>query len=138
MGEDMCLCLQLFLFCNQIDYVDKFYYYYVNSSSIIQKKTEESCLSKFLQISRNVDILLNFYEEVCLSGKFSRGLNYLKYNAKFPLIPILGQKKYYRLWLTSYKGCEWGVFLDNYASIKERIRALLVIMRLYPFPGNKK
>lgn len=137
MGEDMCLCLQLFFYCSKIDYVDKYYYYYSNSTSIIQNKSEENCLSKFLQINRNVDILIIFYEKVFLSERFNKGLNYLKYNAKFPLIPILGQKKYYKLWLNTYSGCEWGVFFDCYASIKERIRALLVIMRLYPLPRNK-
>lgn len=137
MGEDMCLTLQLFYYCHKIGYVDKFYYYYTNPFSIIQQVSEDKCLLKFRQIVKNVEIVRNFYTLRGLADRFSRGIRYLEYNAKFTLLPILGKKQYYLLWRNTYKRCEWKVFCDMQSSLKERVRAGLAFVGLYPLPRNR-
>lgn len=133
MGEDMCLTLQLLYYCKAISYKhDVFYYYYQNTNSIIQVQTEENCIAKFYQICRNVEKVQRFYSKKRINKGIKKGLRYLEYNAKFPLHPLMSNNKYRDLWRNSYKGCEWSVVFDKYAYLKERIRALLCIVGLYP------
>ena len=134
MGEDMCLTLQLFYYCERIGYVDKYYYYFINSNSIIQHLTEEKCLSKFYQITRNVEIVKGFYRS---NKSFVKGLHYLEYNTKFTLLPALGKKEIYSLWKQTYKGCELKVATDTKVRIKDRVKAFLSAIGLYPFPRDK-
>lgn len=138
MGEDMCLTLQLLYACKSISYNHNvFYYYYQNPTSITQTQTEDKCLIRFYQICRNVEKVKQFYSDKQLSNGIMKGLRYLEYNAKFPLLPLLANKQFYKLWRNSFKGCEWSVVCDNNAELKERFRAFLCIMGLYPFPRNK-
>lgn len=131
MGEDMCLTLQLFYYCYKIGYVDRYYYYFVNADSIIQQVSEDKCLLKFHQLVNNVEIVKSFYNSFGLTDKFATGIRYLEYNAKFPLLPIIGKKQYLNLWRNTYKGCEWKVVLDNYTIVIERIKAIIIISGLY-------
>ena len=138
MAEDMCLTLQLMYYCRSISYnKEAFYYYYQNPSSIIHVLTEEKCVAKFNQICNNVEIVKQFYSDKEIAVGMKKGLKFLEYNAKFPLLPILGNKEYYTLWRNTYKGCECSVLFDSGASIKERIRSLLCIIGVYPFPRDK-
>lgn len=133
MGEDMCLSLQLMYYCKRISYCHKaYYYYYQNPCSIIQTQTEDKCVTKFNQICRNVDLINQFYCRKGIKEKFSKGINYLEYNAKFPLVPALSDANCRKLWKNKYKGCERNVLFDSDALTKERVRALLIILGLYP------
>lgn len=138
MGEDMCLTLQLMYECKSISYnYDVYYNYYQNPKSIIQVHTIDNCLSKFQQICRNIDKVKQYYSDKPKSDGIRNGLRYLEYNAKFPLLPLLNDKKYYHLWRNSFKGCEWVVAKDKNAILKERIRAIFIMIGLYPLPRNK-
>lgn len=132
MGEDMCLTLQLFYYCHRIGYVDKYYYYFTNPTSIIQQVSEDKCVSKLHQIIKNVEIIKDFYTEQNCLNLFQRGINYLEYNSKCTLLPLLRERKYKKLWRSTYKGCEWKVICDNDAAFKERLKALPIIIGLYP------
>lgn len=138
MGEDMCLTLQLMLFCNSITYCENVhYYYYVNEKSIMRFLTEEKCLSNFNQISRNLDIVINTYKRNGLYNLFKKGFHYISFKTKGHLHPLLGKKNYYRLWKTSYSGVEFCVILNRKVVIKDRLLALLSIVGLFPVPRSK-
>lgn len=138
MGEDMCLTLQLFYYCHRIGYVDKYYYYFTNPTSIIQQVSEDKCLSKFHQIIRNVEIVKSFYTSKNCARKFRRGLNYLEYNSKCTLLPLLREREYKKLWCNVYKGCEWKIICDNDSALRERLKAILIRLGLYPRNRKKR
>lgn len=133
MGEDMCFTLQYFYYCKSIAYLhDTYYHYYLSSESIIRNQTEDKCLAKFEQLCRNVDKVKEFYSLQNTLDDVKRGLRYLEFNARYPLLPLLGQEKYNILWKNSYRNCDWLVVFDKYAKPKERFKGLLSAIGLYP------
>lgn len=138
MGEDMCITLQSMMYCKKIVYCPEVhYYYYVNEGSITNYLTEKKCVDNFYQICRNVDIVINAYKRNNLYSKYKKGLNYIAFKTKNHLHPLLGNKKYYRLWKTTYRYVEFKILTDSNVTIKELILAALSIIGLFPIPRNK-
>ena len=138
MGEDMCTVLQLMLYCKNIVYCPTVhYFYYINEESIMHYLTEEKCLSNFHQINRNVEIVINVYERNNVYDYFKNGLCFIAFKSKGHLHPLLGNKVYYKLWKSSYKGVDFNVVLNKKVSIKERLLALLSMIGLFPIPRGK-
>ena len=138
MGEDMCTTLQLMLYCRSIVYCPSVhYFYYINEGSMMHCLTEEKCFSNFHQIKRNVEIVTNVYKRNDLYDFYRSGLNYIAFKSKSHLYPLLGIRKYYKVWKTSFVGVEINVSLNRKVAIKERVMALLSIVGLFPFPRDK-
>lgn len=128
MGEDMCLSLQLLYHCKSISYNhDVCYHYYQNPTSMTKVQTEESCLSRFRQICRNVEIVKKFYSGKPVNDSLRKGFRYLEFNAKRPLTPLLSERKYRKLWRQTYQGCEWSVLTDPEAPAHDRLKSLLCL-----------
>lgn len=135
MGEDMCLTLQLSFYCKVITNIHNLYYYYrSNPHSIIKKQDKSTSINKYEQICRNVEILKTFYSP---HKKYLGGLNFLDYNTQFSLLSLIGYKKYYHIWRNKYKQCNWDIISDKKVPFKERVRALLILLKLFPIPQNK-
>ena len=133
MGEDMCLSLQLLYHCKSISYNhDVCYHYYQNPTSMTKVQSEESCLSRFRQICRNVEIVKKFYSGKPVNDSLRKGFRYLEFNAKRPLTPLLSERKYRKLWRQTYQGCEWSVLTDPEAPAHERLKSLLSLFGITP------
>lgn len=134
LGEDMCLCLQLMCNARFIGYVHgKFYYYCINPTSIIMNNSKEKIMSKFLQISDNVEIVKNCFSNMIKEDKrFRKGLLFLEYHRFETLLPLLKDSEVYSLWKSGIKKTAWNVVQDNYATFKCRVKALLYILGYVP------
>ena len=138
MGEDMCLTLQLFCNCNRISYYHEgHYYYFVNPSSIVNVLTVNSCTRKYAELCENIDIVKDFYSIRHLDEQYKKGLSYISFKAKHILHPLLGDKDYYNKWLHAFNGVEWRILFDRDVQMKDKIFALMTVVRLFPMPRNK-
>lgn len=134
MGEDMLVCIQLLLNSNGVAYVNEpFYYYYTNPSSISKSKTIESIVYSFEQAKQNTDLMLSIFEKRGLQKRYKYGLNYVQFTVLRLILPILkNDKKYYDVWLTTYKGMLKVFILNPGAGLKDKIRMVLAVCKLYP------
>lgn len=135
MGEDMCLTLQLMTYCKNIGYIDANYYYYKNPTSIMKDVGVEKQKASYGQICRNISKVRNFYKQKDLSEKYEKGLNYLEYNASFILYTVLNDAVCRKMWSDNIRRSAFKVFSDSHAVVKERVRAICLILKTY---FNKK
>ncbi len=135
-GEDQSVTLQWFCYCSKIGYVDGFYNYRVRRGSLTTQNSVEKCLERFHNISKNVEDIYSKYRSLQLDKKFQKGLIYIKYNTLYCLLPILDNKKYYKLWHKGVIECS-ALLLDGSISIKDRYRILRSIIGIFPLPRNR-
>lgn len=138
MGEDMAITLQLLWNCNYLSYINEpLYYYYYNFNSITKKVSIESCEKRFNQIKGNTDIVLDLFENKTLSPLMKEGLVNIQYLAKRALLPIVWQRKYYHMWVDTYRGLVFKVIKSNCISLKDKIEYILTFLHLYPRRKNR-
>jgi glycosyltransferase involved in cell wall biosynthesis len=133
MAEDMALTMQLMYYCDKISYLKvAFYYYYQNPSSITRTMLPEAVINRFIQACRNAKIVDTFYKTHFLNGKIDNGLIYIKFMQRSLLLPVLNDKKYFKVWLNTFPEINLKVFFCSQISIKERFKFFLTFLRLYP------
>lgn len=132
MGEDMALVLQLLYYSKKISYLEEpLYYYFYNSNSMTRKMTEEQIVRNYTQLKNNLDLLMHFYEDKELTPKMNKALNYLKYNVRTILIPLLGKNKYFVMWKNTYPDLFFPFILNGYVNISIRIKFMLTYLKIY-------
>jgi glycosyltransferase involved in cell wall biosynthesis len=133
MGEDSVVVMQLAYFCNTIVYTDlPLYYYFNNPNSIVNSKKEDKRYQKFIEALDNCQIIERFYKE---KGKqtLKNCINFLYYYTKNTLLlPLIWKEKYKEIWCRTFPGIEREILKDSHISSKERIRCLLIILKIYP------
>lgn len=134
MGEDMCICLQLMKHVKSIGYVNDVYYnYYTNPNSIVNVSTPEQCLNKYGQLTRNLKIIIESYKDRICERPISNGLSYLTFYVQEMLMPAIKQDKgLYRMWNEGVKGTCMPVILNPMVKPKQRLKALLILLHLFP------
>lgn len=131
MGEDITLCLQLVSFCKKIYFIPKpYYYYFSNQDSISKHNTVESVISRFKQVCDNVSILEKIFRDNSIAGKnIELSLDCFKHKQRDLLLPVISQKKYFKLWKTCFKGINRKVIFMP-LNFKDKIFFLLRITRI--------
>ena len=133
MGEDMTLVMQMIYYCNRISYVSNvYYYYYQNSLSITQNVSPTSVFNRFKQGCNNAKIVEAFYKNIPFNNKINEGLIYMKYKRRNLLLPLLKDKKYFKIWIKTFPEINVKFFLCYNIPIKDKIRFFLSLLRLYP------
>lgn len=132
MGEDMCLCLQLFKYVKSVGYTPgKYYNYYTNPNSIVNVWTQEQCLNKHGQLSRNLNILKDCYQHIKDDG-IRKGLTYLTFYTQEMLVPAIEiNKEIKEKWRKGLKGYCLPVILDCKVPLKQRVKATMILLHFY-------
>ena len=129
----MVISIQVLSRCSKLFYIPKPYYnYYYNMNSMTNMPTEDQCFIRFNQMKTNVDCLTSALSVFDLSGKTQEGLIYLKYKALSLLIPIIHKRKYYNVWMSTYKGLYKSLLPSKHIAFNIKIKFLLTALRLYP------
>lgn len=133
MGEDMCLCLQMFRSAKSVGYTpEKYYNYYINPNSIVNVWTPDQCLNKHGQLTRNLDIVKSCYQNA-QDNRIKKGLTYLTFYAQEMLMPAVGvSKDIKKKWRTGLKGYCLPVILNNQVPVKQRIKAAMIFLHVFP------
>ena len=137
MGEDGALTLQLSYYSHKTGYVNKpLYNYLQRTTSIVNTKTEENVHRKYEQAMANSNLVMAFFKDKEISPLVSRGLTYMLYRSRALLISNYRNPHYLKMWRESCPGIDRKIMLDINAPLKERMRAMLSLLRLYPIITN--
>lgn len=139
MGEDMCLVYQLIYFCKRVSFVsDVHYYIYRNPGSITRTPTQANIYRNFQQGCNNCRIVENFYQRHdAIDEDTRKALIRLKYSKREILRPIVGIKKYHKIWCETFPEIDKGIFADSALTLREKIKSLCIRYRLFPLPWKK-
>lgn len=139
MGEDMCVVYQLIYFCKKVCFVpDVYYYIYRNPASITRTVTQANIFRNFQQGCNNCRIVEDFYmRHNAVDEDTRKALIRLKYSKREILRPIVGIKKYHRVWCETFPEIDRGIFTDSALTLREKIKSLCIRYRLFPLPWKK-
>lgn len=137
MGDDFVLTLQLVYYCHEITYVNfPLYNYYQHSQSITHAKKKEGVYKNFQQAMANTKIIIEFFRKKGIFDAFEGGLANLKYQTKSLLLPITNDTKYKNIWNSTFPNVEKQILFDKKNPLKERVKCLLIILKIYPKVTN--
>ena len=139
MGEDMCMVYQLIYYCKKISFVpDVNYYIFKNSKSITRTLTQHNIFSNFLQGCDNCKIVENFYiKKNAVDKDTRRALIRLKYSKREILRPIVGLKKYHKIWCQTFPEIDKSILKDSSLTIREKIKSICIRFRVFPYPWKR-
>ena len=137
MGEDFTLTMQLAYFSKKNCYVEQpLYFYYQHEQSMVKMKGDTIVFNKFVQASINLELIVDFYKRTELYKSINGAIAHTCYHTKSLILPLVSKKKYYYIWKNYYPNIEWKILLDNNNSKKDRIKCLLILLRIYPWISN--
>lgn len=132
-GEDFALMIQLIYYSHSYYKVNKpLYFYYDNPISITKKPTEEAFLIRYNQLKQNTDLLIRFFKEHNLSGKYRKLISCYKLYCRTKLSPLTKSKVYMKLWNSTYPELKWSDVIGNSViSLRTQLHFIAVKMRIY-------
>lgn len=134
MLEDRALSVQLAFYSNKIGIIEEpLYYYYQNLNSICRVFTEERCVSRFKEATKNVNLIVSFLEKNNETIKYPVDIARLKYTARHQIAPITNKPVYYQLWKKTYPEINKVILFNKSVLFSEKIRFLLTWAHLFPF-----
>lgn len=139
MGEDMTM-IKLFAVAEKVTYLPKAYYHYVKTNSNAYSRNYTD--SNLMQLRGNVDDLSEWLR-LRFGEKYSRELEFLKLEVKFPFLLMDNRKRFYAKWREWYP--EANAFISRNKNISLRSRmiqqlaaaGLFSLVTLYSFLLNK-
>lgn len=132
-GEDLLLVTQLVYFSNKIVYVEVPFYNYniLSSTSITAAKGQELSILKCQQVYDNISQLDLFWKEHNVLT-FRDSIIHLKNKKRELIEPYTSDITIYKKWLNFGSGINYKILSCARISIKEKIKFLLILFRLWP------
>lgn len=132
MGEDLLICLQLVYYAKRVRHLSQgFYYYYNNPSSITSATRKDAILHRFQESIKNSDGLIDFFKREGIYLQYKEWISSMLLNKKNLLLPLIGEKQYYKLWLDTFPDLNISIFFNKKVSLPIKIRHLLALLHLY-------
>lgn len=132
MGEDLALTLQLVINCKAISYIQEpLYKYFKNMDSISNKPSSSSVLARWRQQYENVRLVEEVYKGKGLYDIYKDEFVSLKFYTKKQIEPIISQDNYFELWKDTFSEINYLIFSNKYIALKDKIRYLLIRLKLY-------
>ena len=130
-AEDGALLTQLSYYSQKRTYVPRpLYYYFINPASICSVVSEDACLKKMNQEIDNVLLREKFLKK---HGIYDDNINHVlrwKMLCRKNLIPILSNRKYYKLWKSTFPEIDKYYLLSSSINIRMKIAYILIRLRL--------
>lgn len=131
-AEDMALILQLVFYAEKIGYIRVPYYYYqVNSNTLLHIYNEERYFTKFQDSVDNVKLLEQFYKGRPINNTIQNGLIYLKLTQSDHLLPLIKDKRYYRIWLSTFSEINNRILFNSNIKFEKKLKYYLAKFHLY-------
>lgn len=129
-AEDGVIMTQISFFSKKIIYVSSpLYYYYINPQSICGQISEKACLSKLKQECDNVDLRIRFLAKHNALKEHRLEIIYWKMCARDNLLPIIDDRKYYKLWNDIYPEIDHTILLSK--NFRLILKYFLIKIRLH-------
>lgn len=131
MGEDYVLCLQLVWNSSRMAYVDKtYYYYYTNERSLTKSVTIDTIERRYYQSVGNADDILRFLNEKGLYDRYKDAIDCVLLNKKNILLPLIGGKKFYKLWYNTFPDLNYRILLNRRLPFNSKVKHLIALSPL--------
>lgn len=132
MGEDHALLVQMAYYCKSTVKVDKpLYYYFDNTKSITRESSREATLKRFTDSVENGKTIMNFMEYNNIANIYSNELIRMLLNKKNHIRPLINEKRYYELWINTFKFINSRILVNPCISFREKVKFVLTYLRLY-------
>lgn len=136
-AEDGAIMAQLSFFSKKFVYVKQaLYYYFINPQSICGQVSEKACISKLKQECDNVELRVNFLRRQGQLEKHKKEIVRWKMQARDNLLPIINNKKYYKLWDETYPEVKKDIFFTG--DIKLIAKYYLIKLKLFNLIQSEK
>ena len=131
MGEDLIINLQLAKNVSRAAVVNEsLYFYYKNIGSICLTPTKESAINRFIQSSKNVTVLLDFFKSSNIYDKYKASVISLIARKRVWLVPFLQDDECYALWKNSFSEINRDLLLNIHVPLKEKLRFILNYLKI--------
>jgi len=135
-AEDLVIVTQVTYYARVLAYVARpLYHYCFNPNSYSRAFSEEKCVGRFNGNLANYEVLANFMRQHHLEERYERGIFINKVATRNCLLPLLGQRKYRKLFLGTFPEVN-RVFLtgntNHKPTYKERMWMACIWLGLYP------
>ena len=132
MGEDMVVCLQLLYNSSRISYVEKaYYYYYINKMSIVRGNSKEQIANRYYQAINNARLVEQVLNKYISGVKFTLAFDSLKFRQQNLLIPLIGVRYYFKLWVSTYPELLYRCWFNPYITLRDKAKYYLSVFHLY-------
>lgn len=137
LGEDVLISATSAYFAHSISYVRiPLYHYYLHHDSFSNNPSESYCISRFNSYAANLRIMEEFYSRQGISITHQNGLQVTKIHLKNKVLPLVGKRKYRKLWLSSYpeinKAMWHGGFQSHPSTWREKLWLLAIATSTLP------
>lgn len=130
-GEDGALLTQLSYYSKKRIYIPQpLYHYFINPSSICGVISENACLKKVSQEIDNVLLRIRFLKKHGIYDDNIDSVLRWKMLCRRNLIPILGKRKYYKLWKSTFPEIDKYYLLSSGIDFRMKFAYILIRLRL--------
>ena len=135
-AEDVAISVQVAYNSKHIVNLPKaMYHYCYNPKSICNNIDKEHLLKIYNDYKANADIVFDLLRRNGVLDQYGQCAYHLSVHAKCALLPIVGERKYRRLWFDTYpemnKVIMWGS-AEHHSRLREKIWYLSIWFGLYP------
>ena len=116
------------------------YHYRKNEDSLTHAHDEKKSLRNFNGYKVNVDIVIDFLEKKGVADKYWKGLLIQKLRTRNRLLPLVGQRKYIKLWFHTYPELNKVLFWGDkryHSTYREKAWFLAIGLGLFPMCKRK-
>lgn len=130
MGEDFALIIQLFYKVKKVVYIHlPLYHYFINENSITNAKSEQCILNRYNQSVANMNVILQFTDQKQISEKLQKELDYIKFRKRDNILVLVEQKKYWKIWINTFKEINIRVIFNPFISIRSKLKYIYMILK---------
>lgn len=135
-AEDLVIVTQATFFAHILAIVNEPQYHYrFNQNSYSRAAGEEKCVVRFYGNLANYEVLNGFMKRNNLTERYERGVFVSKASIRNCLLPLLGKRKYRRLFLNTFPEVNRAFLFgikNHKPSWKERMWIICIWLGLYP------
>jgi glycosyltransferase involved in cell wall biosynthesis len=136
--EDVVLMMQYLYYARQLGYIKTpLYHYYNHESSSTMSDNRDLIVWQVHAMDENLKMIFCFLKIKNLYKYFHKEVIFRKFFNKRWLLPVIKNAKDCRLWIKEYPEINRSLFFNSYINISDKLTALLVEMRIYPYLRKK-
>ena len=135
-GEDIVIITSAAYYSRTIAYVERpLNHYRINPQSMMNRIDENHLVRMYEDYKQNMMAIEDFLERQGCGEEYAEGIYSNKLRTKNNLLPLVGERKYWRLWKNTFPEINKTLFWGNKShksSYRDKIWYLCIVTGLYP------
>ena len=92
---------------------------------------KEAVIHRFKQSLLNADLLVDFFKKKNILNQYHEEVDRMLFNKKNLLRPLIREKKYYKLWMSTFPDLNYKILFNRQVSLGMKVKHILALMNLY-------